>query len=562
MIPSSLSALANHLWQSTLFAAAAGLLTLVLRKNPARVRHWIWMAASVKFLMPFAVFTAVGGLVEWRTAPAIAPSLSVAIDQVSQPFTMTTNSSPLLIAAPTAPSKLPEILLAIWTCGFIGVSISWFIRWRRIAAAVHAGSPVELGLPIRAISSHSFLEPGVFGVFRPVLLLPDGIFEHLSPEQWKSVLAHELCHIRRRDNLIGVLQMFVETVFWFHPLVWWIGKRIFEERERACDEEVLRQGSEPAVYARGILRVCELYLESPVECVAGITGANLRRRIAEIMENRRTKGLDRARKILLAGAGLAAVVCPLAIGILNAPAMRAQARAADESARFEVASLRLHDPKDKTDYNRPDAPNQSNIFPLNRYTMNFTLLKSLIANAYGVRSFEYILGGPDWLNSQHYDISAKVEGNTRVTWEQMRPMLRNLLKDRFHLMVHTERRMVPGYSMVIAKGGSKLKPNKGAPFLGADSGFEFKFQNASTERIAQQMESAVKQPVIDKTGLAGTYDFDLMFTREDHPNDVPHPDHGSIFTAIQEQLGLKLVSEKVPVDYLVIDHVDRVPTPN
>ena len=562
MIPSSLSPLANHLWQSTLFAGAAWLLTLALRKNSARVRHWVWVAASIKFLIPFSVLTAMGGLIEWRTAPAIAPGVSVVVKQVSQPFTLPTDSSPLLIKTPAAPSRLPEVLFAIWACGFIGVSISWWMRWRRIAAAVHAGSPVEIRLPIRAISSPSFLEPGVFGIFRPVLLLPEGIFDHLTPEQWKSVLAHELCHIRRRDNLIGVIQMFIETVFWFHPLVWWVGKRIFQERERACDEEVLRQGSEPAAYARGILRVCELYLESPVECVAAMTGANLRSRIEAIMRARRAQGLDPARKILLASAGLGAVTFPLVIGILNAPAMRAQARAVDESARFEVASLRLHDPKDKTDYNRPDAPNQSNIFPLNRYTMHFILLKSLIANAYGVRSFQYILGGPDWLNTQQYDLSAKVEGNTRVTWEQMRPMLRNLLKDRLHLAVHTERRMVHGYSMVIAKGGSKLKPNKGAPFLGADSGFEFKFQNASAERIAQQMESAVKQPVIDKTGLAGTYDFDLMFTRDDHPNDVPHPDHGSIFTAIQEQLGLKLVSEKVPVDYLVIDHVDRVPTAN
>ncbi len=519
------------------------------------------MAASFKFLIPFAVLTAVGGLVEWRTAPAIAPSISAAVEQVSQPFALTTDSSPLLIGAPTSPSELPEILLAIWACGFIGISISWWIRWRRLTATVRAGSPVELELPIRAISSPSSLEPGVFGIFRPVLLLPEGIFEHLTPAQWKSVLAHELCHIRRRDNLIGVLQMFVETVFWFHPVVWWIGKRIFEERERACDEEVLRQGSEPAVYARGILRVCELYLESPVECVAGITGADLRNRIEAIMGGREIKGLDRARKILLASAGLGAVVCPLAIGILNAPAVRAQARAADEAARFEVAMVRLHDPNDKTNYNRPDAPNQSNTFPLNRYTMYFTLLKSLIANAYGVR-FQYILGGPEWLNTQHYDLSAKVEGNTRVTWEQMRPMLRNLLKDRVHLMVHTERRVVPGYSMVVAKNGSKLKPNKGAPFWGMDSGFEFKFQNAPTEQIAMMVESAVKQPVVDKTGLAGTYDFDLMFTRDDHPDDVPHPDHGSIFTALQEQLGLKLVSEKVPVDYLVIDHVDRLPTPN
>jgi bla regulator protein blaR1 len=182
MMPESLLPIANHLWQSTPFAGMAGLVALALRKNSARVRHWVWVAASLKFLIPFSVLIAIGSRIEWRTAPAIAPNVSVVVEQVSRPFALTTAPSPVLATAPTAPSKLPEILFGIWACGFIGISISWWVRWRRIAAAVRAGSPVQLGLSIRAISSRSFLEPGVFGVFRPILLLPDGIFEHLPPE--------------------------------------------------------------------------------------------------------------------------------------------------------------------------------------------------------------------------------------------------------------------------------------------------------------------------------------------------------------------------------------------
>jgi uncharacterized protein (TIGR03435 family) len=189
------------------------------------------------------------------------------------------------------------------------------------------------------------------------------------------------------------------------------------------------------------------------------------------------------------------------------------------------------------------------------------MLKNLIADAYGVH-YQNILGGPDWLNSQHYDLSAKVEGNVRLTKAEMMPMLRNLLTDRLHLAVHSERRIVPGYALTVAKGGSRLKANTGAPFLGMDSGFEFRFQNASAARIADLIESSLQQPVADQTGLGGRYDFDLIFTREDHPNDVPHADYGSIFVAIEKQLGLKLVPEKIPVDYLLIDHVDKVPTEN
>lgn len=228
---------------------------------------------------------------------------------------------------------------------------------------------------------------------------------------------------------------------------------------------------------------------------------------------------------------------------------------------FEAAMFRLEDPHSTVDYNRPDAPNQSHTFPSNRFILYHTMLKSLIVDAYGVR-YQNILGGPDWINSQHYDLSAKVEGDARLTKQQMQPMLRNLLKERVHLAVHNERRIVPGYELVIAKGGPKLKANTGAPFWGSDGGWEYKYQNASAENIASVAEHILKQPVVDKTGLTGKYDFDLIFTREDSLNDTPHPDYGSIFVAIEKQLGLRLIPQKIPVDYLIIDHVERVPTGN
>lgn len=121
--------------------------------------------------------------------------------------------------------------------------------------------------------SPAFAEPGVFGVRRPVLLLPAGITDRLTPPQLKAIVAHELCHMRRRDNLGTAIHMGVEALFWFHPLVWWLGARLMEEREHACDEEVLLTGSEPQAYAEGILKICELYLESPLPCVPGVTGA-------------------------------------------------------------------------------------------------------------------------------------------------------------------------------------------------------------------------------------------------------------------------------------------------
>jgi beta-lactamase regulating signal transducer with metallopeptidase domain len=321
MISDSLLPIANHLWQSTLFAGVAGLLTLALRKNPARVRNWVWLVASCKFLIPFSVLMSLGGYIGWRTEIPVATqaSFSIALDQVSQPFPVHVIPARVSATMPPIQNPLPAILFGIWACGLAGIACSWWVRWRRIRAAVRAGSPVKLDLPIMAISSPTLLEPGVFGVFRPTLLLPEGITKHLTPAQLKAVIAHELCHVRHRDNLTAAIQMFVESVFWFHPLAWWIGKRMVDEREQACDEEVLRLGNEPRVYAQGMLTVCEFYLESRLACVAGVSGSNLRRRIEGIMNNRIVDNLNGVKKLLLAGAGMLAVAVPIVVasGVLS-----------------------------------------------------------------------------------------------------------------------------------------------------------------------------------------------------------------------------------------------------
>ena len=193
MSPSYFLPIANHLWQSTLFAGVAGLLTLALRTNHARLRHGLWLAASCKFLIPLSVLIALGGHIGRRTAPETAQShLSVVMNQVTQPFTAPVVSWPLLATAPPAASPLPALLSSIWVCGCIGITFSWCVRWRRIRAAVRAGSPLHLEISIRARSSPTLLEPGVFGVFRPVLFLPEGIFGRLTQAQLKAVITHEL----------------------------------------------------------------------------------------------------------------------------------------------------------------------------------------------------------------------------------------------------------------------------------------------------------------------------------------------------------------------------------
>jgi GWxTD domain-containing protein len=161
------------------------------------------------------------------------------------------------------------------------------------------------------------MEPGVFGIFRPVLLLPEGASRNLSAAQLGPIIAHEMFHVRGRDNLAAAMHTVVEALFWFHPLVWWLGDRLVDERERACDEAVLQMGFEPADYAEGILKVCKSNLMMPA-CVAGVSGSNLKRRIEVIMENRGTQNLNLGKKLLLTFAGAGLLAGPVFAGMMNA----------------------------------------------------------------------------------------------------------------------------------------------------------------------------------------------------------------------------------------------------
>src|SRR6185295_18060104 len=190
-------------------------------------------------------------------------------------------------------------------------------------------------IQVRAVPG--LMEPGVIGWLRPVLLLPSDITAELSPAQLKAIVVHEMAHIRRRDNLTSAIHMIVEAVFWFHPLVWWIGTRLVDERERACDEEVLRLGNEPIVYAEGMLQVCKTYLESPLRCVSGVTGSNLKKRVRAILFGSLARDLNFAKKLLLASAAACLLALSLVIGMVQASSAR---------QTFEVASVQLNKSND------------------------------------------------------------------------------------------------------------------------------------------------------------------------------------------------------------------------
>src|SRR5687768_1617490 len=335
-----ISELANHLWQSTLFALAVGLLTLMCRKNHASVRYWLWFSVSVKFFIPFTLLTTLGDRLEWASsAPQIAaPAVSATLAQVSLPFVVVPAIGFMTVQeASRSVAWFAVAVLGVWVAGIIAMTAVRLRMWRRVRAAVRASSPwavqnlpIPAGLVVR--STPGVMEPGVVGLWRPVLLVPCGIEDDLSPRQLASVLTHELCHIRRRDNVTATVHMIAEAVYWFYPLVWWIGSRLVDERERACDEEVVRTFGEPQTYAEGIVNVCKRYVESPLVCVSGVSGSNVKNRIRDIMTNRTAAKLSVAQKAVLTSVG--AMVLAVPIVAQSVPLSTAT------ELRFEVASVK------------------------------------------------------------------------------------------------------------------------------------------------------------------------------------------------------------------------------
>jgi bla regulator protein BlaR1 len=307
-----LTAIVNHLWQSTLAAGVIAALAATLRNHGAHVRYWLWWSCSAKFLLPFSVLTMLGSKLGSARAPFF--------DGAAFPATLGLFAEPLRAAAPWTPVTIA--LVAIWALGALAVASSSIARARKVRALVRASTPCTTTLtPIARApevrTSTALVEPSLVGIARPVLLLPRGIAERLTPAQLDAVIAHELAHWRRRDNLTAALHMLVEAVLWFHPLVWWIGARLVEERERACDEAVIRAGHDGRTYAEGILSVCEHYVASTLKCAAGVSGAGLKRRVVEIARSRVMSELPVVKKVFLAAFALAAVIVPIMLGAVS-----------------------------------------------------------------------------------------------------------------------------------------------------------------------------------------------------------------------------------------------------
>src|SRR5262245_15960397 len=305
---------ANHLWQATLFAFAVW--TAALWLGGARTRHIVWLMALAKFILPSALlFLLARGAGLNLLWPARSEMIATADTDVL-----------LQIAEPVAQSdagaghnEIYCVLTALWLVGVAVCFARWGWRRRRFAAVAHAGEKVEAGREaamledlksrlnvkrqVGLIVSSSFAEPGVWRALRPLIVLPRGLAERLSDGELESVLKHELFHVKRFDNLFGSLQMFVCCLFWFHPLVWLIDRRLIGERELICDERVIRpglSGAAPEAYAASLWKVAHFGFVCPVAGASRATGSNLNRMI-KFMLNGGRRSKTSAASLALAG---------------------------------------------------------------------------------------------------------------------------------------------------------------------------------------------------------------------------------------------------------------------
>jgi bla regulator protein blaR1 len=590
--------LGNHLWQSTLFACVIALLMVALRNNRAQIRYWLWLVASLKFLVPFSLLIGIGShLASTRTSVSTKTGLYFVMGQVGQPFTRQAIAE-IPHATPSDVSQilvhLLPALLVVWLCGFAIVLFVWCVRWRRIytaareATRLHDGRELEalrrldtvagMPKPVEIRSSRTSLEPGIFGTVSPILLWPDGISERLEDRHLDAILAHELLHIRRRDNLAAAIHMLVEAVFWFHPLVWWLGTRLVDERERACDEEVLKLGSSRQVYAESILKICEFCVGSPLPCVSGVTGADLKRRIVRIMSERVARKLDFSRKLLLAAVAILAVAAPIVAGVLHATPNRTASQGQNAIATIPAYATVSITP------NKSGGDRVALMFGPDGFISNNASLQQVIRAAYGVED-DRILGAPDWLQSEKYDVEAKEDSSgtddpRKLSLDQriseQKRMLQALLADRLKLSLHRETRDLTVYALVIAKNGPKLQesrpgdtyPNghKGPDGVSRPGGIHFEGQRLIAERVPVgpmlfHLSRQLHRTVLDETALSGTYDFTLKLP-DGVPLGIDNPAppesyESAVSTAIEQQLGLKLEPTKVPMEVLVIDHVEK-----
>jgi uncharacterized protein (TIGR03435 family) len=586
-------ALAQALWQDVVVAYGLSLALRALRRRSASVRYVISCAAlSLMVLWPVS-----SALSRLGSAPA-KPMPSVLM-----PATDVVRAVPELVRATWSVATRQEVLsvapierwaLPLWAIGVVLFSLravgsaTYAMKLTRRAAPADPALVASVGLAermriagrVRVAISTLMSAPATVGVWRPVLLMPPAAALGLTPEQFEAVIAHELAHIRRHDYLVNILQVLVETLFFYHPAIWWASRQIRVERELCCDDDAVRECGDALSYAKALSAIARYPLTTP-RLTLGAANGPLVRRIERLLG---VETREYAPSLWSPA---------LAVTLVGACVVAHSSWAWAQEQKFAVASVKQN--RSAELMMNMDMPGTR------RFVATNIPLRNLIRFAYDVDETR-LTGGPDWIRTERFDVNATADEDL-PNWTPAGPppvvlsMLRTLLADRFKLTTHNETRDLPVYALVKARSDGRLGPRASVSTSDCDAMLagrsgpqpppskpeepprcgmrigpgQMLLGSVPMSQFAFVLGPFARRLVIDRTELTGKYNLQLSWTPQGMPLGGPppdgpplppiDPDGASLFVSIQEQLGLKLEPSRAPIEVVVIDQVER-PTPD
>jgi len=480
-------------------------------------------------------------------------------------------------------------------------------RWQVLAENLAQRLRLERSFLI--VDSARVSTPTVIGWLRPVVLLPVAALAGLTPLQVEAILAHELAHIRRHDFLINLLQTLGETALFYHPAVWWISSRIRSEREHCCDDVAVSVCGDAREYAAALTELASWSMAHPPLAMAATRGPLLDRvrRLLHVPESRRRP----SRTTLAVAVVVTTVVGVAAVGAI----LKAQPIAAGSDGRFGPPDVNR-----MLGFNLFPGPVQlPGADPIGARAWSVKVgeapslsligfsARRVIREAYDLGQIP-IVGAPEWMDAETFDLA--IPGDITVVDGiadplQVQTAMQSFFEKQLGLTTHRETRTFPVYAMVTTSkdgrpgpslkpstidcfaGGTNPRPNGNAATIGPVlrerfqtrrfCGFDDNFFGLSGAHVTmaelagefhrQHSPLSPGREIVDRTGLTGTYDLELRFGL------LPLAAIGnahyhvgrlfelfgvrSVFTALPEQLGLKLVDSTVSREVLVIDHINR-----
>jgi bla regulator protein BlaR1 len=608
MLLLSSSLAASILSKATLIATLGLMGAWLTRRSPAAVRHAV-LAASLAVLLALPIASTLikpvrialpASTQEW--APL---SLFPAPMDAAQAAASADGSVGVASATPRWRGLSPSaILLAVWIAGAAFFLLRMIFGLQQVRALRRFGQPWRDGQSIvnqlaldagihrrvEVLLHESLPAPVTCGIVRPAIMLPPDTQEW-EGEDLNRAFVHELEHVRRFDWASHVLARIACAVYWFHPLVWVAWRQLALEAERSCDDAVLAR-SEATAYAAQLVRLARRLLIAQPPALAMANRSDLSARVGSMLDGRRARGRASALQVAVACAIAMAIVLTMSpLRVVAAPHSSTPG-AVQNIPKWDAVSIKRCTNAPVTPVERRGAG--AGISP-DRLTLNCMPLSTLINQAYSIFAggqsklppypvaIEHL---PSWADSERYTIEAKSDGNPGLGIMRG-PMLQALLEDRFALKIHPETREGRAYLMTVAKGGPKLPAFQGGctpmdllhvPAAGMSTiqnvcgvSSQSKGANVTLDIPGMDLDSFARAiargggfdgPVLNKTGLTGYFHFHLEFLSNSKPgdpgftatDDLPFP---SIFTAMQQQLGLKVEAGQGPREFLVVDHLEK-----